>query len=282
LARRGPNLKEAQKAQRFPQTQMVMNSRNRKVVPPIPEEITLSRDLGVFTITMIGVGGMIGAGIFVLTGIAAGLAGPALVLAFVLNGLITVLAAMAYAELGSAFPEAGGGYLWAKEGLGGAQGFLAGCRAIVARRNGLPGADTARVVRLSLVRRHSSSSGRMLTALSNKRWEKSSHPRGCRHPRPTRMKGLKTSPVDQSPHLEPHPTNHIGKQISHRPVCLDTCKPLRNPEGSALTVTQKPGFVQIVRWCCRRDLVHRRLLPTMTGRHRRHRLPFQRKAAHGV
>jgi len=92
----------------------------------VPEEVTLSRDLGLFTITMIGVGGMIGAGIFVLTGIAAGQAGPALILAFFLNGLITLLTALSYAELGSAFPEAGGGYLWVKEGLGGAQGFLAG------------------------------------------------------------------------------------------------------------------------------------------------------------
>jgi amino acid transporter/nucleotide-binding universal stress UspA family protein len=92
----------------------------------VPDKVTLSRDLGLFTITMIGVGGMIGAGIFVLTGIAAGLAGPALVLAFFLNGLVTLLTALSYAELGSAFPEAGGGYLWVKEGLGGAQGFLAG------------------------------------------------------------------------------------------------------------------------------------------------------------
>ncbi|HZD58561.1 MAG TPA: amino acid permease [Anaerolineales bacterium] len=90
------------------------------------EEVTLSRDLNLFTITMIGVGGMIGAGIFVLTGIAAGVAGPALVLAFLLNGIVTTFTAMSYAELGSAFPEAGGGYLWVKEGLGGAQGFLAG------------------------------------------------------------------------------------------------------------------------------------------------------------
>ncbi len=90
------------------------------------EKITLSRDLGLFTITMIGVGGMIGAGIFVLTGIAAGVAGPALVLAFLLNGFVTSLTAMAYAELGSAFPEAGGGYLWVKDALGGTQGFLAG------------------------------------------------------------------------------------------------------------------------------------------------------------
>ncbi len=89
-------------------------------------EITLSRTLGLLDITMIGVGAMIGAGIFVLTGIAAGEAGPALVLAFFLNGIVTTFTALSYAELGSCFPEAGGGYLWVKEGLGGTQGFLAG------------------------------------------------------------------------------------------------------------------------------------------------------------
>ena len=88
--------------------------------------VTLSRDLGLFEVTMIGVGAMIGAGIFVLTGAAAGTAGPALVLAFFLNGIVAGLTAMAYAELGSAFPEAGGGYLWVKEALGGTQGFLGG------------------------------------------------------------------------------------------------------------------------------------------------------------
>jgi len=104
---------------------MLMNG-NRSLLPPEPGEVTLSRDLGLFTVTMIGVGGMIGAGIFALTGIAAGVAGPALVLVFFLNGLVTSLTAMAYAELGSAFPRAGGGYVWVKEGLGGTQGFLAG------------------------------------------------------------------------------------------------------------------------------------------------------------
>jgi amino acid transporter len=69
---------------------------------------------------------MIGAGIFVLTGIAAGEAGPALVLAFLFNGIVTTFTALSYAELGSCFPEAGGGYLWVKEGMGGTQGFLAG------------------------------------------------------------------------------------------------------------------------------------------------------------
>jgi amino acid transporter/nucleotide-binding universal stress UspA family protein len=105
---------------------MVKNRANANYLPDSIESVTLSRNLNLFTITMIGVGGMIGAGIFVLTGIAAGVAGPGLILAFLLNGVITTLTAMAYAELGSAFPEAGGGYLWVKEGLGGVNGFLSG------------------------------------------------------------------------------------------------------------------------------------------------------------
>jgi amino acid transporter len=103
-----------------------MHNRNRKTAKPVLQEITPSRDLEVLTVTMIGVGDMIGASIFVLTGIAAGLAGPALVLAFLPNGVMTLCTAMVYAELGSAFPEAGGGYLWDREGLGGAQGFVTG------------------------------------------------------------------------------------------------------------------------------------------------------------
>ena len=89
-------------------------------------EVTLSRTLGLLDITMIGVGAMIGAGIFVLTGIAAGHAGPALTIAFLLNGIVTTFTALSYAELGSSFPEAGGGYLWVKQGMSGTQGFLAG------------------------------------------------------------------------------------------------------------------------------------------------------------
>jgi len=103
-----------------------MKNGNSVPIAPAAEEVTLSRDLGLFTIIMIGVGGMIGAGIFALTGIAAGVAGPAVILTFALNGLVTLLTAMAYAELGSAFPRAGGGYLWVKGALGGTQGFLAG------------------------------------------------------------------------------------------------------------------------------------------------------------
>lgn len=89
-------------------------------------EVRLSREMRLIDITMIGVGAMIGAGIFVLTGIAAGVAGPALILVFLLNGIVTLFAAAAYAELGSAFHSAGGGYLYVKTGLKDPQGFMSG------------------------------------------------------------------------------------------------------------------------------------------------------------
>ncbi len=87
---------------------------------------TFARDLGLFDATMIGVGAMIGAGIFVLTGIAAGEAGPASILAFALNGAVTLLTAFAYAELASAIPRAGGGYSFVRMAFPGATGFVAG------------------------------------------------------------------------------------------------------------------------------------------------------------
>lgn len=89
-------------------------------------ETAFVRSLSEFDITLVGVGAMIGAGIFVLIGVAAGEAGPAVMLVFVLNGVVTFLTAMAYAELGSALPEAGGAYRWVRDGMGHAYGFLAG------------------------------------------------------------------------------------------------------------------------------------------------------------
>lgn len=90
------------------------------------ESVALVRTLSGFDATMIGVGAMIGAGIFVLTGIAAGVAGPALLLAFLLNAVVTCFTAASYAELGSVFPNAGGGYLWVKQSLSPLFGFLSG------------------------------------------------------------------------------------------------------------------------------------------------------------
>ncbi|WP_254526042.1 amino acid permease [Natrinema caseinilyticum] len=85
-----------------------------------------ARELTLTDITLLGVGAMIGGSVFVLTGLAAGEAGPALVLAFALNGVITIFTAMTYAELGSAIPEPGGGYLWVRTALGRSQAFISG------------------------------------------------------------------------------------------------------------------------------------------------------------
>jgi amino acid transporter/nucleotide-binding universal stress UspA family protein len=89
-------------------------------------EVRLSREMTLMDATLIGVGAMIGAGIFVLIGIAAGVAGPALLFTFLLNGLVALLTAMSYAELGSCYHDAGGGYLWVKEGLPRWNGFISG------------------------------------------------------------------------------------------------------------------------------------------------------------
>jgi amino acid transporter len=89
-------------------------------------EVGFTRQLGLFDASMIGIGAMIGAGIFVLTGIAAGEAGPGALLAFALNGVVTLLTALTYAELASAFPEAGGGYAFIKRAFPGPVGFASG------------------------------------------------------------------------------------------------------------------------------------------------------------
>ncbi len=89
-------------------------------------EVTLRRDLGLLEVLMIGIGPNIGSTIFILIGAASGIAGPAVILAMVLNFFVTLATAMSYAELSSAFPETGGGYLWIKEGLFPPFGFLGG------------------------------------------------------------------------------------------------------------------------------------------------------------
>ncbi len=69
---------------------------------------------------------MIGAGIFVLPGVAAAEAGPAVALAFVLGGCISLLTAISASELGTAMPRAGGSYFFINHALGPMFGCIAG------------------------------------------------------------------------------------------------------------------------------------------------------------
>src|SRR4030088_461686 len=79
----------------------------------------LRRSLGPLQLTFIGIGVIIGTGIFVLTGEAAGtLAGPAITLSFVAAGLACMLAALCYAEFASVVPAAGSAYTFSYASLG--------------------------------------------------------------------------------------------------------------------------------------------------------------------
>ena len=82
-------------------------------------EHTLKRALGATNLTMLGIGAIIGAGIFVLTGTAAAqYAGPAIVLSFVLAGLGCLFAGLCYAEFAAMIPIAGSAYTYGYATLG--------------------------------------------------------------------------------------------------------------------------------------------------------------------
>lgn len=87
----------------------------------------LKRSLGAFELTMLGVGVIIGSGLFVITGVAAAeQAGPGLIISFVLAGLACTCAALCYAELTSAIPASGSSYTFAYIGLGEIFGWFIG------------------------------------------------------------------------------------------------------------------------------------------------------------
>jgi basic amino acid/polyamine antiporter, APA family len=79
---------------------------------------SLKRTLGPFQLTALGVGAVIGAGIFVLSGLGARYAGPGLMLSFVLSGLGCAFAALCYAEFAAMIPLAGSAYTYAYATLG--------------------------------------------------------------------------------------------------------------------------------------------------------------------
>src|SRR5260370_22073352 len=79
---------------------------------------SLKRTLGPFQLTALGVGAIIGAGIFVLSGLGAHYAGPGLMLSFVLSGLRCAFAGLCYAEFAAMIPLAGSAYTYAYATLG--------------------------------------------------------------------------------------------------------------------------------------------------------------------
>jgi basic amino acid/polyamine antiporter, APA family len=81
-------------------------------------EHSLRRELGPVSLTALGIGAIVGAGIFVLSGLGAHYAGPGLMLSFVLSGLGCAFAGLCYAEFAAMIPLAGSAYTYAYATLG--------------------------------------------------------------------------------------------------------------------------------------------------------------------
>lgn len=86
----------------------------------------LERDLGLPAVLAISIGAMIGSGIFILPALAIKIAGPGVVLAYLVAGLLVVPAALSKSEMATAMPEAGGTYIFIERGMGPLLGTVAG------------------------------------------------------------------------------------------------------------------------------------------------------------
>ena len=94
---------------------------NKKIKPP-----KFDRTIGLFGATTIGVGSLLGAGVYVLIGSAAHEAGPSVILSYILCGSLSFVTTLMYAELSRVIPRSGGGYTYAYDILGSLGGFTTG------------------------------------------------------------------------------------------------------------------------------------------------------------
>lgn len=87
---------------------------------------SLKRSLGLATVVSLGINGVIGQGIFLLPGKAAGMMGPAAGLALLLGGVLCFLIALCFAEVATRFDSTGGAYVYTREAFGDFVGFEVG------------------------------------------------------------------------------------------------------------------------------------------------------------
>ncbi|MGY3264357.1 amino acid permease [Lysobacter sp. HA35] len=82
------------------------------------EKRSLKRQLGAFDLTMLGIGAVIGTGIFVLTAVAANKAGPGMMYSFIIAGVVCALTALMYSEIAAMVPVSGSAYTYSYAVLG--------------------------------------------------------------------------------------------------------------------------------------------------------------------
>jgi len=102
---------------------------------------SLKHNLSLFDAVSINIGAIIGAGIFVVTGIVAGLAGSAMIISLILAAMVSLFTALTFAELSAKYPEEGGAYEFARRLISPFTGFIAGWMWIIS--NTLVGAAVA-------------------------------------------------------------------------------------------------------------------------------------------
>lgn len=107
-------------------------TRRKPVDAVIPAEAhRLKKTLGWPHLVAFGVGAIVGTGIYTLTGVGAGLAGPAVILSFAIAGAVCVCAALAYAEMATMMPYAGSAYTYTYSVLGEGLAWFVGCSLIL-------------------------------------------------------------------------------------------------------------------------------------------------------
>ncbi len=95
------------------------------------EKRSLKRQLGAFDLTMLGIGAIIGTGIFVLTAVAANKAGPGMMYSFVIAGIVCALTALIYSEIAAMVPVAGSAYTYSYAVLGEVIAWMVGWALIL-------------------------------------------------------------------------------------------------------------------------------------------------------